>query len=306
MQAIKRNTFNNILLTKTQRGKMKTGITFLLIYLFFSTASAQILNPSFEDWNAFDPVNWSSSDDFGGIDGITQSSDAHLGSSSARMEVVDIGGGFAFPPYLWSIDDNGNFHTVSQKHGSLKGWYKFTPVGDDVLNIVVGMLDSDSTVVGAGALPYQGTSSSWTEFDIPIYYNPGSPDPVQTFISIGIYDTLGQTNVGSFALIDQLLFTDPSSVEQINGLPQDFSLRQNYPNPFNPTTNIEYTIPEASFVQIKVYDILGNEVATLVNEEQSAGTYRADFTANNLASGLYIAKLQAGNYTKTIKMSLLK
>lgn len=97
-----------------------------------------------------------------------------------------------------------------------------------------------------------------------------------------------------------------TDVEQISGLPQDFNLSQNYPNPFNPSTNIEYSIPEASFVQLKVYDILGNEVATLVNEEQSPGAYRANFTAENLASGLYIVKLQAGNYTATIKMSLLK
>ncbi|HEY6625481.1 MAG TPA: T9SS type A sorting domain-containing protein [Ignavibacteriaceae bacterium] len=284
---------------------MKSGITFLLIYFFFSTASAQILNPSFEDWNAFDPVNWSTFDDVGGIDGITESSDAHEGSSSVRMEVVDLGG-FAFPPYLWSIDDNGNYHPVSQKHGSFKGRYKFSPQGNDQLYIVVGMLDSDSSVVGAGAFPFQAAASNWTEFDIPIYYNPGTPDPVQTFISIGIYDSTGQTNAGSFALIDHLSFTDPSAVEQISGLPKDFSLSQNYPNPFNPTINIEYTIPEASFVQLKVYDILGNEVATLVNEEQSAGTYRADFTAENIASGFYVAQLRAGDFSKTIKMTLMK
>jgi len=97
-----------------------------------------------------------------------------------------------------------------------------------------------------------------------------------------------------------------TDVEQISGLPSDFSLSQNYPNPFNPTTKIEYSIPEESFVQLKVYDILGNEVATVVNQEQNAGTYRADFNAKNLASGLYIAKLQAGNYTKSIKMTLLR
>lgn len=97
-----------------------------------------------------------------------------------------------------------------------------------------------------------------------------------------------------------------TDVQQISGLPQDFSLKQNYPNPFNPSTNIEYSIPEASFVELKVYDVLGNEVAALVNEEQAAGTYKADFSGSGLASGLYIAKLQAGNYTKTIKMSLLK
>jgi hypothetical protein len=97
-----------------------------------------------------------------------------------------------------------------------------------------------------------------------------------------------------------------TDVEQISGLPQNFNLTQNYPNPFNPSTKIEYSIPEASFVQLKVYDILGNEVATIINEDQPAGTYRADFNGQGLASGMFIAKLQAGNYTKTIKMSLLK
>jgi hypothetical protein len=97
-----------------------------------------------------------------------------------------------------------------------------------------------------------------------------------------------------------------SDVEQISGLPKDFNLTQNYPNPFNPSTKIEYSIPEVAFVQLKVYDILGNEVATLVNEEQSTGSYRVDFSGANLSSGMYIANLQDGNYTKTIKMTLLK
>ena len=97
-----------------------------------------------------------------------------------------------------------------------------------------------------------------------------------------------------------------TSVEQISGLPQNFELTQNYPNPFNPSTKIEYSIPEESFVQLKVYDILGNEVATLVHEEQSVGTYRADFSGSNLSSGMYIAKLQAGNFIQTRKMLLLK
>jgi len=97
-----------------------------------------------------------------------------------------------------------------------------------------------------------------------------------------------------------------SSVRLEESMPNDYSLRQNYPNPFNPSTNIEYTIPSESFVELKVYDVLGNEVATLVNEQQQAGVYRADFTGSNLASGLYIARIVAGNYTNTIKMTLLK
>ena len=97
-----------------------------------------------------------------------------------------------------------------------------------------------------------------------------------------------------------------SAVEQIGVLPNDFNLSQNYPNPFNPTTNIEYSIPEQSFVELKVFDVLGNEVANLVNEEQPAGTYRADFNGEGLASGLYVAQLTAGTYVQTIKMNLMK
>ena len=281
---------------------MKTGITFLLIYLLFSNAGAQILNSGFEDWSNEDPVNWFAIDELIMMNWITQSSDAHGGSSSARLQV----GEFPFGPYLWSLDDNGNFHSVSEKHGSLKGWYKFSPEGNDQLIIAVGMLDSDTTVVGSGGWVQQNMVTSWSEFEIPIYYTPGSPDPVQTLINIGIYDSTGQPTTNSFALIDDLSFTGTSAVEQISVLPQDFSLSQNYPNPFNPSTKIEYSISEQTFVQLRVYDILGNEVAQLVNEEQSAGTYRADFSGGDLASGLYIAKLQAGNYSKTIKMSLLK
>jgi hypothetical protein len=114
-------------------------------------------------------------------------------------------------------------------------------------------------------------------------------------------------NSGMIA-VDGTTFYDglTTSVEQISNLPNNYKLKQNYPNPFNPTTNIQYSIPEASFVELKVYDVLGNEVATLVNEEQSAGVYRADFSGSDLASGLYIARITAGNYTNSIKMSFLK
>ena len=112
----------------------------------------------------------------------------------------------------------------------------------------------------------------------------------------------GTINVDGTTYYDGLT----TSVEQISGLPNYYTLSQNYPNPFNPTTNIEYSIPEASFVELKVYDVLGNEVATLVSQEQSAGVYRADFSGDGFASGLYIARITAGNFTSTIKMILLR
>ena len=108
-------------------------------------------------------------------------------------------------------------------------------------------------------------------------------------------------------------FTYSKEIEVDLSLPQTFSLEQNYPNPFNPSTTIKYAIPnvtvsgaEGSRVILKVFDILGNEVATLVNENKTAGNYEVNFDAKNLSSGTYFYKLQAGSSVETRKMILLR
>ena len=85
-----------------------------------------------------------------------------------------------------------------------------------------------------------------------------------------------------------------------------FNLAQNYPNPFNPTTKITYSVAQRNHVSLKVYDMLGREVASLVNTTKDAGTYEVNFNASSLASGLYIYKIQAGNFVQSKKMMLLK
>ena len=89
-------------------------------------------------------------------------------------------------------------------------------------------------------------------------------------------------------------------------VPKNIALYQNYPNPFNPSTKIKYQIPSERFVQLKVYNILGTEIETLVNEVQSAGEYSVNFNAKNLVSGVYIYKLIAGEFVETKKMILVK
>jgi hypothetical protein len=89
-------------------------------------------------------------------------------------------------------------------------------------------------------------------------------------------------------------------------LPEGYNLAQNYPNPFNPITIIKYQIPHRSNVSLKVYDIIGNEIAELVNDEQEVGYYNAEFNAAKLSSGVYFYKLQAGDFVQTKKMILLK
>ncbi|MEP0862405.1 MAG: T9SS type A sorting domain-containing protein [Ignavibacterium sp.] len=97
----------------------------------------------------------------------------------------------------------------------------------------------------------------------------------------------------------------------ISEIPGEFKLFQNYPNPFNPVTKIKFTIPETVGTKLdlsvlKVYDILGNEVATLVNEYKPAGNYEVEFNAGNLPSGVYIYKLTAGSFVSSKKMMVIK
>ena len=96
------------------------------------------------------------------------------------------------------------------------------------------------------------------------------------------------------------------SIDDENILPEKFELHQNYPNPFNPTTIIKFQISELSFVTLKVYDVLGSEIATLVNEEKSVGGYEVEFDATTLPSGIYFYRLQAGDFIETKKMVLMK
>jgi hypothetical protein len=88
--------------------------------------------------------------------------------------------------------------------------------------------------------------------------------------------------------------------------PERYSLSQNFPNPFNPSTTIEFTLPKKEFVTITIYDVLGNEVTTLVNEEFNAGSYKIEFNASTLTSGVYIYKITSGSFTQTRKMTLMK
>jgi hypothetical protein len=97
-----------------------------------------------------------------------------------------------------------------------------------------------------------------------------------------------------------------TEVENEKETPSSFYLEQNYPNPFNPSTVISYQLPVSSDITIKVFDVLGNEIATLVNEFKAAGKYEVAFNSERLVSGVYFYQFKAGNYINTKKMILLK
>ncbi len=100
--------------------------------------------------------------------------------------------------------------------------------------------------------------------------------------------------------------TSAGSSDRDEVLLSSYKLSQNYPNPFNPSTIINYQLPITNFVSLKVYDVLGNKVATLVNDEKPAGNYSVNFNASNLSSGIYFCTLSSGKFIETKKMILIK
>ncbi|MGA9364749.1 MAG: T9SS type A sorting domain-containing protein [Bacteroidota bacterium] len=98
----------------------------------------------------------------------------------------------------------------------------------------------------------------------------------------------------------------PDVSQGVNDIPRQYALHQNYPNPFNPTSIIRYDLPKSSFVTLKVYDVLGREVSTLVNERQEPGVHQGNWQASGFASGVYFYRLQAGTFVETKKLILLR
>ena len=107
-------------------------------------------------------------------------------------------------------------------------------------------------------------------------------------------------------IVEEIVPQGTAGIQNESEIPESYFLKQNYPNPFNPSTKISYSIPELSFVTLKVFDVLGNEIATLVNEEKPVGNYSVEFIAGDLPSGTYFYRLTTNNFSETKKMILLR
>jgi hypothetical protein len=123
--------------------------------------------------------------------------------------------------------------------------------------------------------------------------------------------TFASSRVGWSGGLNEALFKWDSNllvtgVKQTPTIAEGFRLEQNYPNPFNPSTVIKFQVPTSKFVMLKVFDMLGREVKTLVNEELKAGSYEKTFDASGLASGVYYYRIHAGNFVETKKLMLLR
>jgi bacillopeptidase F (M6 metalloprotease family) len=153
--------------------------------------------------------------------------------------------------------------------------------------------------------PITGSGETWTQFGLDL------SNYIDSTVRIAFYFTSNILYNHSGWYIDDIRIEgieNPTGVEENNNnVVTNYMLSQNYPNPFNPTTKINYQFPKASFVTLKIYNVLGKEITTLVNEEKPAGIYEVDFNGSGIPSGVYFYKVQIGNsFTQVKKMMLLK
>ena len=199
------------------------------------------------------------------------------------------------------------------------GWFaKYSSINNSLFKTTDGGLNwvGISEVIGARKLFFFPDPIHWLTLGFSRYYWTNDyGNSWQEFtedVPMGLISFFAPTNylgysVGKGGLI--LRYDDGvTNILQTNEniIADHFYLYQNFPNPFNPTTTIKYEIPERSFVSIRVFDVLGNEITTLVNEEKPAGGFKVEFNGANLPSGIYFYKLTAGEYNSTRKFTLLK
>ena len=294
------------------RSKLTGAVALLTLAAGFlvcpSRGTAQIPNPGFESWSGGEPEGWSTTNRYGGAKSVFVSYDSHSGAFAARGEAPYESGSYK---HTWLIAE----FLCPEIPGRLKLHYKFTPKGDDGLYVNVSFQDRpgylDLRVFARGTAEVVVPALEYTTLDIPVERaEAGTPTYCRLVINIEAAWASGEgaapTAASSF-IIDDISFEGVlTSASGDDSSPKVFVLEQNYPNPFNPSTTIQYGLPARSHVTLAVFNMLGQEVATLVQGEQDAGNRSIVFDASGLSSGIYFYRITAGDFTDTKRFVLTR
>lgn len=274
-----------------------------LVMILSIPVSAQIPNAGFEEWSTDSPVGWASNNIPSFVTPISQTNSSHSGNFALKGEVESFSGS-PYPP-IFQSGSQGEGFAVLQKHASLIGYYKLNSVEGDLFALTILMRKNGSPIGGGGI--ELGNAESYTLFNIPIeYFDSQIPDSCYILGAI-VNDSLDDDpHIGSQFYLDDLSFQGINAVDNKNTLIESFALYQNYPNPFNPVTTIRYQLPQASHLNLRIYNVLGQVIATLVDGVEQAGYKSVEWNAGNVPSGVFFYRLQAGNYIQTKKLILLK
>ena len=190
--------------------------------------------------------------------------------------------------------------------GALHGFYKLTATGGDSFYVAI-VLKKNTSPIGGGVFISGANTSSYQEFVANIYYYNQTDMPDTAIVSMALANSGGQTHVGSFFIVDDLSFGKATGVhENSSVVPSTYALSQNFPNPFNPVTTIEFSLPRSGRTTLTILNVLGEEVARLVDNEVQAGNHIVQWNASAVPSGMYFYQLRSGNFLQTMKLLLLK
>ena len=183
--------------------------------------------------------------------------------------------------------------------------YNSSLTSNTIFDLTVDKDDNLWLSTCAGGLVKYDRKNSWIVYNVR---NSGIAFDLQNLVEIDSYGNkwIGHNESGLSVFREGGVILTDVKEDNLRSIPKSFALYQNYPNPFNPKTKIKYSIAYREFVTLKVYDILGKEIAALVNKEKVAGNYEVEFNGSNLSSGVYFYRMQAGEFTSTKKFILLK
>jgi hypothetical protein len=292
---------------ETTMATRKALLACLSIVAIVGTTWTQIPNAGFESWTLNEPDSWATSNAAPAYTNVTKSTTAHSGTAAIRGDAVALYT-VVMAPTIQS-GPGGHGFAYAQRPTAITGWYQFNSVGGDRFGVNVGLLKGGEggTQVGIAASADPTTRSSYTQFSVPfVYYTTDIPDLCIAQFSVALPLAGASTHLGSYFLLDDLAFAGTSEVEIAREMPRAFTLGQNYPNPFNPTTQIIYSLPSAGRVQLTVHNLLGQTVATLVDNAKDAGTHNVTFSASGFSSGIYYYRLTTPHGTLTRSMTLVR
>jgi hypothetical protein len=232
--------------------------------------------------------------------------DKSIGDTSAHFNRIFLKPSFFYYNRGWAVADNGKIYATTDYGGS---WFPQNSGVTTNLYDLIFKNENEGIVVGAEGIVRYTTNagSSWLEDS---YFNGLTDGDI---ISITGVDSStasalirgGSDNPGGTTMLT--VSSEPLDVDDNgNMIPTEYSLNQNYPNPFNPSTTIQFSIPEQSFVKLEIFNTLGEKITTLVSEELSTGNYKYEWNAEGLISGIYFYKINSNNFSQTKKLVLLK
>lgn len=270
-----------------------------------SLSFGQIPNGGFETWatdpdSNYNPVGWETSNSFPVVN-VEPLAPGCSGSFALRVKTVNLGLPYPGVAILQTA------HPFSQTPTKFSACVKSTIMPGDTAFLIVALMKGDSVIAATGNCTFKidTTISQFTYMEFPIALQSTLvPDSLLVMVASG----LSTGHEGTELVVDDLAFMAGGSTEVLGAepLPGTFTLNQNYPNPFNPTTVIRFGIPHKSAVNITVYNTLGQRVAVLVDSEMEAGYHSVRFDAHDVAGGVYLYCIVAGDFRETKRLLLVK